>query len=662
MKTNLLLGIHCHQPIDNFDNVVFEIIEKSYKPFFKVLQNHPSFRCSVHFSGWLLEFIQKHDEELFTLMQSLSKQLEFFTGGFYEPILASIPSCDRVAQIEKLSSFIKENFNQTPRGAWLTERIWDDSIIDDLCSCGIEYLIVDDYHLIASGVAFEKLNGYYVTENSNNHIALFPISKKLRYEIPFISVDAVIDSLHQFANKDGQNGAIIFDDGEKFGVWPDTYKRVYEEGWLDRFLTRCVDDEQIDTITYKEFYDKNNAIGAGYLPTVSYHEMGEWSLFYEAGEAYHDTMQKIPNSSHLLRGGVWKNFFLKYQESNWMHKRMLELSKNRIDDASYLDSLYKIQCNDVYWHGVFGGIYLPNLRDNAYNYIINCENILDYDAKVIKEDIDFDTFDEYRFYTKDIISVISQKYGGEIVELDIRDRCFNLQNTLTRYKEHYHKKIEFNSTNSLEKSSGDDAINSIHNSSLKTDGLMEIYYDAYKKNSAIDHISDSSFCLEDFKSATFKKFDNFLDLSVESFDKNKIEMNKNGLLDNENFSISKSYRFDSNNIFFSNNLETNNQNMFKYIIEWNLHFQSYDMLDINSKKIENEMQLYAKELVILDNSLGEKIVFEFDKDIEIYIYKVNSVSQSEVGIDYTTQGLSIGFAKEFCKTSKFNYRFEVVRL
>jgi 4-alpha-glucanotransferase len=81
MKTNLLFGIHCHQPVDNFDRVVYEIIKKSYKPFFDTLKKYPNFKCSVHFSGWLFEFIKKNDFELFSLIKELSPQIEFFTGG-----------------------------------------------------------------------------------------------------------------------------------------------------------------------------------------------------------------------------------------------------------------------------------------------------------------------------------------------------------------------------------------------------------------------------------------------------------------------------------------------------------------------------------------------------------------------------------------------------
>ncbi|MEA3498469.1 MAG: 4-alpha-glucanotransferase, partial [Campylobacterota bacterium] len=152
MKTSLLFGIHCHQPIDNFDWVIFDAIEKSYKPFFQTLEKFPNFKCSVHFSGSLLEFIEKNDIELFTLIKKLSPQIEFFSGGFYEPVLASIPSEDRIAQIKKLNKYIKKHFSQTPKGLWLTERVWDNSIIKDIKSCGIEYVMVDDYHIKTSGL------------------------------------------------------------------------------------------------------------------------------------------------------------------------------------------------------------------------------------------------------------------------------------------------------------------------------------------------------------------------------------------------------------------------------------------------------------------------------------------------------------------------------
>ena len=139
MKLPFLFGIHCHQPVDNFHSVVDEAIEKSYRPFMHALAEFPGFKCAVHFSGWLLRYIQQQEPSFFSDLQALAKnwQIEFVTGGFYEPVLAAIPSRDRKGQIRKLSEYIGEHFGQTPRGLWLTERVWDPSIVPDLAACSV---------------------------------------------------------------------------------------------------------------------------------------------------------------------------------------------------------------------------------------------------------------------------------------------------------------------------------------------------------------------------------------------------------------------------------------------------------------------------------------------------------------------------------------------
>ena len=41
------------------------------------------------------------------------------------------------------------------------------------------------------------------------------------------------------------------------------------------------------------------------------------------------------------------------------------------------EALYRGQCNCPYWHGAFGGIYLPHLRHAIYNQLIACDDLLD---------------------------------------------------------------------------------------------------------------------------------------------------------------------------------------------------------------------------------------------------------------------------------------------
>jgi len=662
MKTRLLFGIHCHQPIDNFDHVVYEIIEKSYEPFFKTLKKFPHFKCSVHFSGWLFEFIQKNRPDLFALIQSLSSQLEFFTGGFYEPILASIPKADRIAQITMLSRFIQKNFNQTPKGLWLTERIWDDSIIDDLHQCGIEYVIVDDYHLIASGHDANNLNGYFLTENSNHSMALFPINKALRYVIPFASIEKTQHTLHTIANEEGKNAAIIFDDGEKFGVWPKTYEKVYEQKWLEHFFQTTLEDQTIEVMTFHEYYTQHHAISLAYLPTVSYHEMQEWSILPNLAHTYASLLHNLPHLEYMIRGGIWKNFFLKYQESNWIHKRSLELSCKNNKSAKFKKALFKTQCNDVLWHGIFGGIYLPNLRDNAYKYIIECENLLHKENHSEVLDINLNSYKEYKFFTPTLLTIIDCKNGGQIVELDLRDVGFNVQNTLTRYKEIYHEKIEKtvqeeDGVNTPEESS------TIHNNILTTQEDLDFHVDWYLKKSAIDHISDTSFTLTSFQANTFKEYGDFANQPFETIahSKNSLHLQRQGGIycsQTNATTLNKEFMFISNGMKAHIELTSSYKEPLYYILEWNLHFSHYDTLKINQQTIEESLCLNSSSLIIEDGVLNKTLSFTFKQELLIYVFKIKSISQSEAGVDYTTQGLSFAFVQPFVKNLTFDYTFK----
>src|SRR5262249_56422852 len=91
----------------------------------------------------------------------------------------------------------------------------------------------------------------------------------------------------------------------------------------------------------------------------------------------------------FIRGGFWRNFQVKYPEANEMYSRMLQVS-NRLHEMSQAPAaehrdlinsarreLYRSQCNCPYWHGAFGGVYLPHRRNAIYRHLIAAENALD---------------------------------------------------------------------------------------------------------------------------------------------------------------------------------------------------------------------------------------------------------------------------------------------
>ncbi len=664
MQTSLLFGIHCHQPVDNFSEVVDNAIAKSYRPFFEVVSKF-DFKFSLHFSGWLLEYIKDNDKTLFSLMQELAKkgQIEFFSGGFYEPILASIPSRDRVEQIKKLNDFITFYFGQIPKGLWLTERVWDNSIIKDLIKCEIEYVVVDDYHLLSAGMNKDRLNGYYLTEDGGEIIKVFPINKQLRYILPFKEPNSVCEYLESLKESEGGAG-IIFDDGEKFGLWPKTYEWVYEKKWLEKFLTQLSQTPSIKSSLFKEYTEEHKPLGLTYLPTTSYFEMGEWSLSEADAILIESLKEELAKTSfseddinRFVKGSIWKNFFVKYVEANHIHKRVLELSKSRdkVKDVNFDENLFKAQTNDVLWHGVFGGLYLPNLRDNAYRFIINAENIKYKESENIEvSDINFDGYDEVKVVSKSLISIFSEKLGGQMIEFDIRDKSFNLQNTLTRYKESYHDKILSPKEVGHREVEGIDTIHSIKVNDLDKYRVI-LKNDWYIKNSFIDHITDESFNIHNFENCNFREYSDFANqvFKLLKVNENVIEFERNGGVYTDkkyDMKLNKKFKVIDNFIEFEISLKSQTKFIenFFYLLEFNFHFPMLENIKINSKYITENLNFKTKTLIIEDNYLNKKILFEFESEAEILIYKVNSVSQSESGFDITNQAICFGF--------KFKYK------
>ena len=654
MKSLLLFGVHMHQPVDNINDAVESAVKKCYAPFFRTLREYPDFKFSLHCSGWLFEKIKKDYPKVFENIKYLVDigSIELFSGGFYEPVLSSIPSVDRIEQIEKLNSFLYKEFKKKPKGLWLTERVWENTIIKDLKRVGIEYCMVDDYHFISSGFDRDVLNGYYITEDGGDTLGLFPISKELRYAIPFKESIEAIKSI-----KDRNGVAIIFDDLEKFGLWPNTYEWVYEKGWLREFLERVLKDKEIEPLHFSEYFSNYKQKGLAYIPNSSYYEMGEWSLKSDDAVEFKNIKKEMGKEFFekvgikFLKGGIWKNFFIKYEESNRLHKRVLECSKNRLDDKRYLEFLYKAECNDVFWHGIFGGLYLPNLRDNTYRYIIECENLRYKDEDVVEVfDNDFDGFDEVKVVTKDLIVRFYTRYGGQMIEFDDRKTKFNWQNVLTRREEAYHKEALDNPNKESHK------VSSIHEISHFIDKNIKesIVYDWYIKNSFIDHIVDESISFENFKKCNFLELGDFVNQDFKlNIDKKIINFKRDGTIcHNDNIfftTLNKKYICKNNKIEFNIDLDTKSSYQYFYGVEFNFHFANSVFINekdgLKDLKFEN-----IKEVKIYDSYSKKTILISLDSQFNLFSTPIKTLSQNENGVDFITQGVSFILLFSFKKS------------
>jgi alpha-amylase len=503
-RLHFLLGIHNHQPVGNFESVVDETILRAYHPFLETIDRAGrDLPVTVHCSGGLLESLKARARHTFDLLGRLAAEgrVELLGGGFYEPILALLPDWDKVGQIQALAQFLKSHWGVTPRGMWLAERIWEPQLPRALREAGVEFVLVDDSHFALAGLDPETLGGYYLTEEQGATVAVFPINQRLRYLVPFADPG---ESLRYLEGRRGAGAITMVDDGEKFGAWPGTDRLVYGERWLERFFQALREAPWLAVSTFSRYIDSHLPAGRVYLPTAAYTEMGEWALppaaAAELAAARH-RLGELPEGerlTRLLRGGFFRNFLLKYPEIGDAYWKMLRLSGRvheglaaRPRDPRFLaarERLWQGQANDAYWHGVFGGCYLPHLRRAVKSALIGCERRLEGAGKPIgieclRADVDGDGQAEVTVRSRTLGVMLRPARGGSLTELAWMGGEVDVADVLTRRPEPYHRQVA-----ERPRPSDSGEVKTIHSApAVKEAGLPALLrYDRFRRASLLD--------------------------------------------------------------------------------------------------------------------------------------------------------------------------------
>jgi 4-alpha-glucanotransferase len=463
---HLVLIVHAHQPAGNFEHVFEECYANSYNAFLTLVEKHPKIRMALHYSGPLLLWFEKNHPEYFERLRALvtSGQVELIGGGFYEPILISIPEADRHEQITRLADYIDKHFGKRPTGAWLAERVWEPQLPSSLAAANVSYTLVDDLPFLAAGFEPNELFGPYITEDCGKSVWLFPGLKELRYLIPFRKVEECIAYFKNAARIHPGGAAAFGDDMEKFGVWPGTYQHCYTDGWLEDFFEALEENESwLKTATPSECIASHMPLGRADLPTASYEEMMEWVLPTSTRLRYfalHKEFSARPDLLNFLRGSGWRGFFRKYAESNLLHKKMLRVSacvaavpprrsspEHTAQVQEARDRLLRGQGNDAYWHGVFGGLYAPHLRTELWRNLIRAETTVDQLTpggtvpRVEFLDYDADGDSELLFSAPEYQALLKPSDGATLSAFDFRPRAATLINSVQRRVEAYHSRL-----------------------------------------------------------------------------------------------------------------------------------------------------------------------------------------------------------------------------
>ena len=244
--------------------------------------------------------------------------------------------------------------------------------------------------------------------------------------------------------------------------------------------------------------------------------MGEWALPADEGVAFatsaHDaTPSGDRPEARWLRGAIWRNFQVNYREVNDLHKQMLRRQRSRRRRCPPArpgtpPSTTSIagQSNDCYWHGLFGGIYLPDLRVAALRRLIAAEDLALWRTghglvrRPASTSISTARGGPPRRTDGQIVGVKLDE-GGGIGRWDLRAAGFPLAAVMRRRPEAYHETLRAHETadrgdgrtggaraaGSADRAAVDPA--SIHDIvTVKQAGLSEhLHYDAYERRSGL---------------------------------------------------------------------------------------------------------------------------------------------------------------------------------
>ncbi len=691
----LVLVFHNHQPIGNFEGVFEAAYQDSYAPFLEVLREYPDIKVVIHNSGSLLEWLVTAHPEYIEGLKELAQrgQIEILGGPFYEPILACIPRRDRVGQMKLYADYLETLFGQPIRGMWVPERVWEQTFASDIAAAGIEFTVLDDTHFRNAGLAPDKLFGHYLTEDEGQLLTIFPIAERLRYTIPWEEPQVSIDFLRDLAEKNPNAIAVCGDDGEKFGVWPGTHDLVFNRGWLRRFFdTLRENSDWVKTTTLSECVDNVPPVGRCFLPDSSYREMTEWVLPSErqlslaALNKKHADNAEWPEIKQFIRGGFWRNFRSKYVESNEMYARALQVS-SRLEELIRLDSrsehrdrlaearseLYRGQCNCSYWHGSFGGLYLPHLRNAVYQHLIAADNILEELSghlgsanhngsgswvRIDSDDFDFDAHKEIRMTSDRLVAFVAPARGGHLYELDLRSIRHNLLATLDRRVEPYHEKIK---QAALDKSlqSGSGGVDPNGGVKFKQPDLeQKLIYDTTPRKSLVDHFLADGTTLDDFQRGHGEIGDfatgAFHSLLRRSSERVEAVLTRVGHVGRHEVKVTKRIALNAGGetsleiLYVLENLPPNMP--FNFAVELNFAGMAaeaqdryfYDASGRRLGQLQSVLDLpETNRLGLVDEWLGLDAAIELSEPAAIWTFPIQTVSNSEGGFETVHQSCAV---------------------
>ncbi|MDR2418687.1 MAG: DUF1925 domain-containing protein [Treponema sp.] len=403
MSIRFMLGAHAHTARTTRDEEFENLYKTQVKPFVVTLYKYPKIQASLHYSGILLQRIEKAHPEFFMLLEDLvaRKQIELLGGGFYEPILPLLPLQDKIGQIELLTTYIRRQFGKRPQGCVLPAQAWEQNLVAPLTTCGMAYTFLDEQWFPSPTIPC-------LTEDQGKIITMFPVSYTLRRAFTHQNPRKVLENLLVTITSDQDTHVIT--------VFPECF---YAEG-----------DDAAPEFALHAFFEALSGFDTHF----------EFTMPGKIFKNLHTLPKVYFPGSTTQSGGVPRQCLIDYPEANGIYAKMMfthilinQLRGDKERKHSAREELWKAQACDAFYPTENGGIYRSAARKAAYKALLSAEKITrenGFTPSLISFDFDLDGEREALFQGEELNCYI-QVTGASVFELDYLPRCWNYLDTFS---------------------------------------------------------------------------------------------------------------------------------------------------------------------------------------------------------------------------------------
>ena len=403
-----------------------------YKPFIKFLYSHPSFPFSFALSGPQIQYFKRRKNELIAIMRELvdRKQVELLGGAYNDSLLPLLYSVDRNGQIDLLTSEIRTTFGKRPRGMTLFQDCWDSSLVNNIHTCGLEYVLLDNSLVSEEKRSFLPI---FMTDLGKS-VDIFLTYNELLPE-PETIAEEFIWNIEKAVLKVEKKDTHLQLDSDRIillSLSQDKAAALIETKWFEKlsdYLTKNPDKNIcLSTPNLYRLHGVKTKISA-YIPVGISPEISDIIANHK-----NDFKSRYPFTIH--------DFMSTFPAAHKLYNRMMYLSL--LVNQYKNDKMRKKTAREKLWQAQSGMSLLCTskipvensiFRQQSYKYLNEAEKDLRGDGKFVESvtcfDYNNDGIDEYVCRMEQYFAYVSLA-GGLVPELDVMKNSGNYADNLRK--------------------------------------------------------------------------------------------------------------------------------------------------------------------------------------------------------------------------------------